>query len=76
MYNLIEFSLANKKTPISLGLKVQARLNGVNLFWSVIVLGLTVAGYRVGYLFMIILFISLVANIVNFVCQLNNSGKI
>ncbi|CAO1401575.1 unnamed protein product [Diamesa serratosioi] len=73
VYNLVEFSLANKKTPISLGLKVQARLNGVNLFWSVIVLGLTVAGYRVGYLFMIILLINLVGNIVNFVCQLHNS---
>lgn len=76
VYNLIEFSLADKKSPISLGLKVQARINGVNLFWSVIVLGLTVAGYRVGYLFMIILFINLIANVINFVCQLHNSGKI
>ena len=75
VHDLIDLTLANKKSPISLGLKVQARLNGVNVFWGIVTLGLTAIGLRVGYLFMIILLINLASNIMIYFCGLHNSGK-
>lgn len=76
VHDLFEMTLANKKSPISLGLKVQARLNGVNVFWGVLTLGVTVLGYRLGYLFMIILVINLLVNITIYFMGLHNSGKV
>ena len=73
--DLVELALANKSTPISLGLKVQARLNGVNIFWGIVTLGTTVLGFRVGYVTMIMLLISLFANLSIFALSLHNSGE-
>lgn len=73
--DLVGMTLANKKSPISLGLKVQARLNGVNVFWGVITLGITVIGYRAGYLFMIILFVNLLVSVLIYFTGLHNSGE-
>lgn len=50
------------QTPFSLALKVQARLNGVNLFWGMLTLGITFTGYRIAYIFMILIFFSLLSN--------------
>lgn len=75
VHDLVDMTLANKKSPISLGLKVQARLNGVNVFWGVFTLGLTAIGFRVGYMFMIVLFINLVCQIAIFLLGLHNSGR-
>ncbi|KAL1396983.1 hypothetical protein pipiens_010106 [Culex pipiens pipiens] len=52
----------SKTTPLSLALKVQARLNGVNLFWGMITLGVTFTGYRTAYIFMILIFFSLLSS--------------
>lgn len=73
--DLVELALANKNPPISLGLKIQARLNGVNVFWGIITLGITVIGYRAGYLFMIILLFNFIVNSAVFFSGLHNSGK-
>ena len=73
--DIVEITLTNKKSPISLGLKVQARLNGVNVFWGVITLGATVIGYRFGYIFMIVLLINLIASCAVYFLGLHNSGK-
>lgn len=73
--DLIETTFGNRKLPISLGLKVQARLNGVNVFWGVLTLGVTVLGFRVGYIFMIMLLINLVMNYAIYFLGLHNSGE-
>lgn len=44
--------------------QMQARLNGVNLFWAVLCIVVTSLGLRLGYLMMIMLLISLITNIV------------
>lgn len=69
-------SVANKNSPISLGLKVQARLNGVSIWWSILTLAITILGFRSGYLFMIILFFNLNTNLVIYILRLQNSGTI
>lgn len=73
--DLVERTMANKKSPISLGLKVQARLNGVSVFWGIITLGVTVIGLRVGYLFMLILLINFLMSLATYSVGLHNSGK-
>lgn len=73
--DLVDLTMANKKSPISLGLKVQARINGVNVFWGVLTLGLTLIGLRVGYLFMIILLINFLVTVVIYLMRLHNSGE-
>lgn len=75
VHDLVELTLANKKSPISLGLKVQARINGVNVFWGVVTLGVTIIGYRVGYIFMIILLINLAMSFSIYITGLHNSGE-
>lgn len=75
VHDLVDISLANRKSPISLGLKVQARLNGVNVFWGIVTLGITVIGFRAGYLFTIILFFNLIVTGIIYFASLNNSGE-
>ncbi|KAG5684776.1 hypothetical protein PVAND_013989 [Polypedilum vanderplanki] len=72
-YDVIDATLANKYSPLSLALKVQARLNGINILWGILTLGLTVTGLRSGYLFMMILLISFISNILIYMFGLNNS---
>lgn len=59
---ILFFSFVCFQTPLSLALKVQARLSGVNLFWGMLTLGITFTGYRVAYIFMILIFFSLLSN--------------
>jgi hypothetical protein len=73
VYNFLDYWFSNKRNPLSLGLNVQARLNGINLFWGIITIGLTLAGYRSGYLMMITLTITLISNVVIFMFGLQNS---
>ncbi|XP_055588357.1 endoplasmic reticulum metallopeptidase 1-like [Uranotaenia lowii] len=63
----------SKTTPLSLALKVQARLNGVNLFWGMVTLGITFTGYRIAYIFMIMIFISLLSNTLISMLGIQNS---
>jgi hypothetical protein len=72
-YDVVDAALASKHSPISLALKVQARLNGVNILWGILTLGLTVTGLRSGYLFMMVLFFSFITNIAIYMLGLNNS---
>lgn len=74
--DIIDMTLANKNSPISLGLKVQARLNGVSILWSILTLGITILGFRSGYLFMIILLFNLITNFVIFFLRFQNSGEL
>lgn len=73
--DLVELTMANKKSPISLGLKVQARLNGISVFWGIITLSVTVVGFRVGYLFMVMLLINFVMCTAIFCLGFHNSSK-
>ncbi|XP_058813687.1 endoplasmic reticulum metallopeptidase 1-like [Topomyia yanbarensis] len=65
--------LGSKTTPLSLALKVQARLNGVNLFWGMVTLGITFTGYRIAYVFMILILFSLLSNTLISMFGLQNS---
>lgn len=71
--DILEFTVANKESPLSLGLRVQAKLNGVNIFWGVLTLTITLFGYRLGYLMMVLLFINFITNLVIFLVNLPNS---
>lgn len=74
--DIIDTTLASKNSPISLGLKVQARLNGVSFFWAILTLGITTLGFRSGYLFMVVLFINLMVNIFIYFVRFQNAGEI
>lgn len=47
---------------------LQAHLNGINLFWTVITLIITSVGFRSGYFTMVMLLISLCTNILIYIC--------
>lgn len=42
------------------------QLNGINLFWAVLTMIVTIAGYRFGYITMVLLFFSLCTNILTY----------
>jgi Peptidase family M28 len=65
--------LSNRRIPLSLALKVQARLNGTNIFWGFATIGATVAGYRIGYVTMLIVGFSMVSNVVIATLGIQNS---
>lgn len=69
------FTADSRSTPLSLGLKVQARLNGSNIMWGALVIYITALGYRSAYLFMLPLAVTLVANIVIGLTGIQNSSK-
>ena len=75
VFQLMDYEFGNKMSPLSLGLKVQARLNGVNIFWGILNLAVTIAGFRIGYTMTVILGITCIANIFIFLCKLQNSGE-
>lgn len=66
----------SRNTPLSLGLKVQARLNGSNIMWGALVFYITALGYRSAYLFMVPLAFTLLANIVIGIIGVQNSSKL
>ncbi|XP_055371692.1 endoplasmic reticulum metallopeptidase 1-like [Condylostylus longicornis] len=63
----------DKSTPLSLGLKTQARLCGSNLFWGLLTAAITLADYRIGYVFMVPLLITLITNIITGLLDLHNT---
>jgi Peptidase family M28 len=58
-----------KYRETSLRKKVQGNMNGVNLFWALFTIGVTLLGYRLGYLTMILMFISLVTFIIQIIMK-------
>lgn len=74
-YDVIDLVFADKRSPLSLGLKVQARINGVNILWGILTIGMTIYGIRSAYLFMVILMINLFATITIGLLKLQNSGE-
>lgn len=72
-YDVFDMVFANKHSPLSLGLKVQARVNGVNILWGILTLGLTILGIRSAYLFMVVLLFNLLSTIGIFLFKLQNS---
>lgn len=71
--DVLNFTVASRESPLSLGLRVQARLNGVNVFWGVGTLTITLFGFRFGYLPMIIILINLITNFILLFTKLHNS---
>ncbi|XP_053669713.1 endoplasmic reticulum metallopeptidase 1-like [Anopheles nili] len=61
VYMFLGTFYSNIKSELSLGQMTQARLVGVNVFWSIITLAATAAGYRSGYIPMVLLVCSLVS---------------
>lgn len=47
--------------------KTQAHVNGINLFWAILTIIATSFGLRLGYIFMVMLLISLITNILTYV---------
>jgi hypothetical protein len=76
VYDTFDAFLGNKRSPLSLGLKVQARINGVNIFWGLFTVAVMALGSRSAYLFMIILFFNLLSSTFIYLFRLNNSGKL
>ncbi|XP_055588328.1 endoplasmic reticulum metallopeptidase 1-like [Uranotaenia lowii] len=72
---LLDVIFANKKTTLSTGATIQARLIGVNAFWSAVVILLSLAGFRSGYIFMIIQLCSLASVCLNIVLKLQRSSR-
>ncbi|XP_053698537.1 endoplasmic reticulum metallopeptidase 1-like [Sabethes cyaneus] len=56
---------ANKKTSLTTGIITQAKIIGVNIFWSIASLSLTFAGYRCAYIFMILQLCSVLTTTLN-----------
>lgn len=63
-------------SSLSLGLKTQARLIGVNAFWACITLGLCYCDYRTSYVFMISNLIHLISCVTIAVLKAQNTSKV
>lgn len=64
-----------RDSPLSLGLKAQARLIGVNSFWAILSIALTSIGYRTAYVFMIPNLIMLIVNVVIAILKAQNTSE-
>lgn len=71
--DVLNITVASRESPLSLGLRVQARLNGVNVFWGVATLTITMFGLRFGYLPMILILFNLVSNLIIYFAKLHNT---
>lgn len=67
--------LGNRNAPISLALKIQVQQNGTNAFWAAFVLGSTFTGYRMGYIGMVMLLLTLISNSIIGLLGIQNSVK-
>lgn len=67
--------LTKKNSPISLGLKIQARLIGINAIHAMIALTTIIAGYRVGYVPMLIMVFYLLSTTIIGLMNLQNTSK-
>lgn len=65
-----------RDSPLSLGLKAQARLIGVNLFWAILSIGLTLVGYRTAYVLMFPNLIALIVNVVIAILKAQNTSEL
>lgn len=64
-----------RDTPLSLALQAQARLNGVNLVWALGCIVLTLMGYRVAYVLMMPVLVSLIVNTIIGLTKSQNTSK-
>lgn len=71
--DVLNITVASRESPLSLGLRVQARLNGINVFWGVATLTATIFGFRSGYLLMIIILFNLITNLIIYLAKLHNT---
>ncbi|XP_055696268.1 endoplasmic reticulum metallopeptidase 1-like [Lutzomyia longipalpis] len=69
----IHIRKANPEAPISLGLRVQSALLGINLAWIVLATGLFFTGYRLFYLPTILLGFSLIPTLIIWLFNLQNT---
>lgn len=74
--HLTDATFTSENSPLSLALRVQARLNGVSIWWAILTLGVTVVGYRSGYLFMIVLLVHLSSTLTIYLLKLQNSSRL
>uniref|UniRef100_A0A182IYS4 FXNA-like protease n=1 Tax=Anopheles atroparvus TaxID=41427 RepID=A0A182IYS4_ANOAO len=72
VYMFLNAFYSNSKSNLTLGQMTQARLGGVNIFWGIITLASTMAGYRSGYIPMVLLVFSLASSTLNAVL---NTGR-
>lgn len=74
MYDILhDIASSSFYTPLSLGLTVQAYINGVNIVWSTLIWLSLHFGYRFGYGVAFGLFVTLVTNVVTILCRRINS---
>lgn len=64
-----------RDTPLSLALQAQARLNGVNLMWALGSIILTLMGFRVGYVLMMPVLVSLIVNTIIGLTKSQNTSR-
>ncbi|XP_062536113.1 endoplasmic reticulum metallopeptidase 1-like isoform X1 [Armigeres subalbatus] len=72
---IINWMFVDKKTVLNLSQIVQSRLIGVSLFWAMLVIGLTYAGIRTTYMFMVILLFSLMSSLVTTALNWQNTTR-
>uniref|UniRef100_A0A182NKW4 FXNA-like protease n=1 Tax=Anopheles dirus TaxID=7168 RepID=A0A182NKW4_9DIPT len=72
VYLFLTIFYSNSKSDLSLGQMTQARMVGVNVFWSLVTLAATGAGYRSGYIPMVLLLCSLASSTIN---RVLNTGR-
>uniref|UniRef100_A0A182IWG8 FXNA-like protease n=1 Tax=Anopheles atroparvus TaxID=41427 RepID=A0A182IWG8_ANOAO len=62
-HRFCNYLLEVKKTPLNLTQTIRARMIGVNLFWALLIVVLTLANIRSAYIFTVILLFSLLSTI-------------
>ncbi|KFB37661.1 AGAP003432-PA-like protein [Anopheles sinensis] len=75
VYMFLNTFFSNSKSELTLGQMTQARLGGVNIFWSIIALASTMAGYRSGYIPMVLLVFSLASSTVNAILNMGRTRR-
>ena len=61
---------------MSLALKAQARINGTSLFWGLLTAAITLAGYRIGYVLLVPLLITLITNTITGILGYQNTSNL
>ncbi|XP_035796226.1 endoplasmic reticulum metallopeptidase 1-like [Anopheles albimanus] len=72
VYLFLTAFYSNSKSELTQGEMTQARLVGVNLFWALITVSVTLAGFRSAYIPMVLLLCSLASTVLN---SLLGNGK-
>ncbi|XP_050071851.1 endoplasmic reticulum metallopeptidase 1-like [Anopheles maculipalpis] len=75
VYLFLTTFYTNEKSNLSLGQMTQARLIGVNVFWSFVTLAATSAGYRSGYIPMVLLACSLASSLLNVIIKAGRTHR-